>query len=229
MAPLAAARITKTKGGTPRRQSYLVADDAIIYAGGMVCLNATGYAVPASATAGLSDVVGIAVADVDNTNGGDGGTAVVVEYGIAFMLDAAGGISQADVGRDAFVTDDQTVNDAGGASGGIRAGKILEFVDETTNKVWVNVDNASASRDASIASAQLAMFQSAETTATGAAQNVAHGLGVAPTKVLVAITEIPDGVIDANAGVDIAEGAHDATNVVLTVTANVKFKVWALA
>lgn len=69
------------------------------------------------------------------------------------------------------------------------------------------------------------LFVSAETTATGAAQNVAHGLGVAPTKVFVALTEHP-GTPDTGA-FDVAEGSHDATNVVLTVTINTKFKVLA--
>lgn len=65
-------------------------------------------------------------------------------------------------------------------------------------------------------------FMSAEQTGTGAAQDVAHGLAVAPTKVLVAVTEDPAG-----AGFDVAEGAHDATNVKVTVTTGVKFKVLA--
>ena len=68
-------------------------------------------------------------------------------------------------------------------------------------------------------------FISAETTGTGSAQNVAHGLGVTPTVVLVSLTELPASLA---AGADIAEGTHTATNVVLTVTSGVKFKVLAL-
>jgi hypothetical protein len=67
-------------------------------------------------------------------------------------------------------------------------------------------------------------FVSTEQTGTGAAQNVAHGLGAAPTKVFVAPTEL---AADLAAGYDVAEGAHDATNVVLTVTTGAKFKVLA--
>jgi hypothetical protein len=227
MTALAAARITKSKGGTPRRQVYLVDGGSVIYAGALVCINASGYAVPAAATAGFSDVVGIALADVDNTDGSDGDTAVVVEYGIAFLLDVGGGITQADVGRDAFVVDDQTVTDAGAATGGVRAGKILEYLNEAQDKAWVNVDNAASSRDASIGAAQLALFVSTEQTGTGSSQNVAHGLGATPSKVLIVPTEHP-GTPDTGA-FDIAEGAHDVTNVVVTVTVNVKFKVWALA
>ncbi|KAA3644552.1 MAG: hypothetical protein DWQ07_14125 [Chloroflexi bacterium] len=69
------------------------------------------------------------------------------------------------------------------------------------------------------------VFVSTEQTATGSAQNVAHGLGGVPTVVMVVPTEHP-GTPDTGA-FDIAEGSHDGTNVVVTVTANVKFKVFA--
>lgn len=81
--------------------------------------------------------------------------------------------------------------------------------------------------DDAITFAQTQVFVSAETTGTGSAQNVAHGLGVAPAAVLVVPTEHP-GTPDTGA-FDIAEGSHTTTNVVLTVTANVKFKVLAWA
>lgn len=68
------------------------------------------------------------------------------------------------------------------------------------------------------------MFVSAETTSTGSAQNVAHGLGYTPTKIFVAPTELP---ADLTGGFDVAEGTHTSTNVVLTVTASCKFKVLA--
>lgn len=71
------------------------------------------------------------------------------------------------------------------------------------------------------------VFVSAETTGTGSAQNVAHGLGVVPRYILVSPTEHP-GTPDTGA-FDVAEGTHTSTNVVLTVTANVKFKVLAIA
>jgi hypothetical protein len=77
-----------------------------------------------------------------------------------------------------------------------------------------------------ITAASLAIFVSAETTGTGSAQNVAHGLGVVPSKVLVAPTEL---AADLTAGYDVAEGTHTTTNVVLTVTSGAKFKVLAFA
>ncbi len=81
--------------------------------------------------------------------------------------------------------------------------------------------------NANVTKAKAKVFVSTEQTGTGAAQNIAHGLGAVPAAVLVVPTEHP-GTPDTGA-FDIAEGAHDATNVVVTVTADVKFKVFAWA
>jgi predicted RecA/RadA family phage recombinase len=80
---------------------------------------------------------------------------------------------------------------------------------------------------AAVTKAKAAVFVSAEVTATGSAQNVAHGLAAVPAAVLITMTEHP-GAPDTGA-MDIAEGAHDATNVVFTATANIKVKVLAWA
>lgn len=77
-----------------------------------------------------------------------------------------------------------------------------------------------------VTKAKTAMFISAEQTGTGAPQNVAHGLGVVPSAVFTA----PTDTAPATAGAyTVAEGAHDSTNVVLTVTSGKKFKVMAWA
>lgn len=68
---------------------------------------------------------------------------------------------------------------------------------------------------------------SAETTGTGASQNVAHTLGKVPSAVLAILTEHP-GTPDTGA-FDVAYGSHSTTNAVVTVTLNVKFKILALA
>jgi hypothetical protein len=68
-------------------------------------------------------------------------------------------------------------------------------------------------------------FVSTEQTGTGSSQNVAHGLTGTPAAVLISVTELPDAA--AETGFDVAEGAHDGTNVVVTVTSGVKFKVLA--
>lgn len=81
--------------------------------------------------------------------------------------------------------------------------------------------------DSAVTKAKAAVFFSTEQTGTGSSQNVAHGLGAIPAGVLVVPTEHP-GTPDTGA-FDIAEGTHTTTNVVVTVTANVKFKVFAWA
>lgn len=226
MTALAADRVTTSKGKL-RRQRYKVAASTVIYAGGMVCCNASGYAVPAANTAGFSDVVGIATAKADNSAGLDGAIDVIVEYGPegAFLLDVHASITQADVGRDAYVTDDQTVCDLAQSTNDIKVGRILEYLDESQDKAWVVIANVAGAAGVTFDAARV--FISAETTGTGSSQNVAHGLGVAPAGVLIVPTEHP-GTPDTGA-FDIAEGSHDATNVVVTVTANVKFKAFAWA
>lgn len=80
--------------------------------------------------------------------------------------------------------------------------------------------------DGSVTKAKAKVFFSTEVTGTGSPQNVAHGLAAVPAAVLVSFTELP---VDLAAGADIAEGAHDATNVVLTITTGLKVKVLAWA
>lgn len=74
--------------------------------------------------------------------------------------------------------------------------------------------------------AKAAVFISTEQTGTGSSQNVAHGLGTTPSKVLVAPTDTAPSTTGAYT---VAEGSHDATNVVVTVTSGKKFKVLAWA
>jgi len=81
-------------------------------------------------------------------------------------------------------------------------------------------------KDATILAADIKLFLSAEQTGTGASQSVPHGLGTTPSKVLVFVTGDARG---AWAVFSIVEGAHDATNVVVTVTASIKFRVLAIA
>ena len=81
-----------------------------------------------------------------------------------------------------------------------------------------------------VTKAKAAAFVSTEQTATGASQNVAHGLGVVPAAVLVVPTAGNDGAGAAGTQTaTIVEGAHTSTNVVVTVTAGSKFKVFAWA
>jgi predicted RecA/RadA family phage recombinase len=69
-----------------------------------------------------------------------------------------------------------------------------------------------------------AVFKSAEQTGTGSAQNVAHGLGVTPTRIIV----YPSDTSPSTAGVyTLTEGTNTSTNVVVTMTSGKKFFVVA--
>jgi predicted RecA/RadA family phage recombinase len=70
------------------------------------------------------------------------------------------------------------------------------------------------------------IFISAEQTGTGSAQNIAHGLGVVPSRVFVAPTDLTPSTVGSYV---VTEGTHTITNVVVTVTTSKKFKVLALA
>lgn len=77
-----------------------------------------------------------------------------------------------------------------------------------------------------VSKAKMAMYASAERTATGSEESIAHGLGAVPALVLV----IPTDTSPSTAGVFTAlEGTHTGTNVLVTVTADKKYKVVALA
>ena len=79
-------------------------------------------------------------------------------------------------------------------------------------------------KDATIVAADIKIFVSTVQTANASAQNVAHGLGATPSKVLVVPTK------DTGGGtLTITEGTHTSTNVVVTVApTGIEYKVWAM-
>lgn len=70
-------------------------------------------------------------------------------------------------------------------------------------------------------------FQSTVLTGTGSAQSVPHGLGVIPSLVLVAPY---DNTASGSTPFtfQIAEGSHTSTNLIITATSGLKFKVIAM-
>lgn len=71
-------------------------------------------------------------------------------------------------------------------------------------------------------------FGSAQQTGTGSSQSIAHGLGSTPTIVLVGAEDTTAVGIIAG-GYTVVQGAHTSTNVVLTATSGLKFRVFAWA
>lgn len=87
-----------------------VATNAVIHAGALVQLNATGYAVPATATA-ANATRGVAQAPVDNTGGADGDKTVGTRRGVFNFKNSTttDEITRAEIGADCYVVDDETV------------------------------------------------------------------------------------------------------------------------
>jgi len=80
-----------------------------------------------------------------------------------------------------------------------------------------------------IAASKLRMFVSTVQTGTGAAQNVAHGLSVVPSVVIIIPVGGHDGAGAAGTQFPtIVEGVHTGTNVVVTVSNGATFKVFAM-
>ena len=73
------------------------------------------------------------------------------------------------------------------------------------------------------ASRVTAPFKSTEQTGNGSPQNVAHGLGVTPSLVLILPSNLTGGAYV------VVEGTHTSTNVVVTVTNGEKYIVVAYA
>lgn len=120
-------------------QNYPVAAGAVIHAGGMIAVNATGFLVMASNAAGLqkTKAMGVAFDSVDNTGGANGDVSVRVwtEGVFAFENSGANPVVQATVGDDVNVEDDQTVSILGtllNTAGQVREiqadGQILVFI-----------------------------------------------------------------------------------------------------
>lgn len=105
---------------------------AKIFKGGLVAVDASGYAV--AAIPGAKRVIGVAFESADNTSGANDAVQVRVWKGGVFDL-AATGLTVANQGDKVYVTDDNTVTTT--ATGSILVGVIEEFVSAT--KVRVNL------------------------------------------------------------------------------------------
>ena len=116
---------------------FLVAASTKIEAGKMVAVNASGYLVEASDAASII-VVGIADETQDNSSGANGALTCLVKRGQVFKLkNHTTAVTQASVGSNVVVADDETVTTAAGATNDIVAGKCLGV---ETDGVWVEIN-----------------------------------------------------------------------------------------
>ena len=107
-----------------------------IFAETMAVANEQGYAEPGKTALGLI-VLGVAVDTVDNQNGGNGADKVVLNRGQHFKFANFPGdpIGQAQMGKAAYMVDDQTVS---ATSGGVRsiAGTVWGV---EADGVWISI------------------------------------------------------------------------------------------
>jgi len=111
-----------------------------IYKGTLTCHNATGYLKPGADTANFK-FAGVAYEKCDNSAGGDGAKECrVMKEGEYELVYNGGDATQALVGAEVYIVDDQTVDeDAGVPTQDIKCGVITEVMSAT--KVRVRVDN----------------------------------------------------------------------------------------
>ncbi|WP_339863207.1 hypothetical protein [Paremcibacter congregatus] len=123
MTALTKARDTKARAG--RNIGLGVKSLAVIYAGSLVALDGA-YAAPGRTALGLKGL-GRAKATVDNSSGSDGDVTVEIERGVfLFANEATDLITNADIGSDAYIVDDETVARTSGTNTRSVAGKVHE-------------------------------------------------------------------------------------------------------
>jgi hypothetical protein len=106
-----------------------------IVKGALVCVNTSGYAVSAADTASFV-VAGVAIEQVDNSGGSAGDKVIRVDADCEFKF-VASSITQAMLGTDMMVVDNNTVDDASGPSNDVPVGKLTEFISTTLGWVYV--------------------------------------------------------------------------------------------
>jgi hypothetical protein len=105
---------------------FQVGANVKIFGGSIVVANATGFAVPGTTSTTVT-YLGRAEESVNNVGGVDGARFVMVRRKKAFKFSnhAADLITQADVGKNCFIVDDQTVAKTNGGNTRSIAGQVL--------------------------------------------------------------------------------------------------------
>ncbi|MFN7016611.1 MAG: hypothetical protein ACK4P5_05490 [Fimbriimonadales bacterium] len=116
--------------------AYPVKANAKIWKGALVCVDNTGYLVPAADAAGLR-FVGVAFESVDNTGGSNGDKRCRVIKRGSFVYNRVGNYTQADVGATVRATSDNEV--AKTSTHNILVGTVVELLDG--NRVRIRIDN----------------------------------------------------------------------------------------
>lgn len=134
--PLTSARDTKSRSGN--QVSYPVAANKTLWQGGIVATDAAGNLTPGAVATTLT-AQGIAEETADNSAGAAGAIPGKVKKGVfgPFKNHGADLVTQADVKKDCFIVDDETVAKTNGGNTRSIAGKVVS-VEEAG--VWVRFD-----------------------------------------------------------------------------------------
>lgn len=117
-------------------RAYKVKGSTKIYGGTLVCLDSTGYAIPAADTAG-NVFVGFACAEADNSSGSSGDDLYVNVRKEGIFEITTAGAAITDVGRPVFVEEDNEVDIV---NGNVIAGVIAKYVSATS--VYIDIEPA---------------------------------------------------------------------------------------
>lgn len=109
-----------------------------IYQGGMVCIGATGYAIPAADAAGMAgpSVSGMAMDSIDNSAGASGDKRVRLIHGIVSVGNDTDAVTIVEQGKSVYVKDDSTVRKGTGTNS-VVAGTFVEIDPEGV--VWIKI------------------------------------------------------------------------------------------
>lgn len=133
MTALTAPRLISEKAGVT--STVPVAASTKIFQGALVVMD-TGVAKPGYTAAGLV-VLGIAEETVDNSAGADGALSVTPKRGtFRFVNLGADALTAADVGKDAYLVDDQTVAKTSATATRSIAGTVI---DVDASGAWIRV------------------------------------------------------------------------------------------
>lgn len=116
------------------RLGLKIAGSTRLYEGTLVFVNSSGYADDDTGS-GVNKFAGIAASDYDNSGGADGALSCELLADGVFLLTGSG-FSQADVGKQAFATDNYTIAVADSASA-VRIGVVVGY--ESATKLWVRL------------------------------------------------------------------------------------------
>lgn len=114
-----------------------VAASTRIYAGSLMCLDASGNAVPGSTSTTLT-ARGVPQEQVDNSAGAAGDLRIESRRGVFPFANSAAAdeITRADIGANAYIVDDQTVAKTDGTATRSVAGVIR---DVDSDGVWIEI------------------------------------------------------------------------------------------